>query len=367
MLPFVVLTCVLAVLPSVGVGAQEPSPEPTPEEAPVAPVRVAVREIAPFAMVEDGDWSGYSIDAWEDVAAKGDIDFEYVEVATVQEQLDEVSSGRADAALGAVSVTRQREQVLDFTHPFYDSGIGILVSDQVNVRGLGDLLGSILTRALLWLLVVFIVLVVIMGHVVWLVERRRNSDHFPHDYAHGVVEGMWWAVVTMTTVGYGDTVARTRAGRLVAVVWMLVGLVLVAQFTAAVTSSLTVEKFDGVVRSIGDLYGRDVVTVAGTTSQDYLDTLDLPALAVPDVDAAVQELLEGRADAVVFDEPVLRYQARTTANGQAHMVPKTYQPQSIAMAWRDGDPHIEQVDLALLGMREEGVLETLDQQWFGTE
>ena len=109
------------------------------------------------------------------------------------------------------------------------------------------------------------------------------------------------------------------------------------------------------------------VTVAGTTSQDYLDTLDLPALAVPDVDAAVQELLEGRADAVVFDEPVLRYQARTTANGQAHMVPKTYQPQSIAMAWRDGDPHIEQVDLALLGMREEGVLETLDQQWFGTE
>ena len=50
-------------------------------------------------------------------------------------------------------------------------------------------------------------------------------------------EGLWWAVQTVTTVGYGDVVPTTLAGRLVAAVVMLGGLAFLAVVTAAVTSS----------------------------------------------------------------------------------------------------------------------------------
>jgi voltage-gated potassium channel len=45
-------------------------------------------------------------------------------------------------------------------------------------------------------------------------------------------DGLWWAVVTVTTVGYGDLYPKTAAGRIVATALMLVGAGLFAVFTA---------------------------------------------------------------------------------------------------------------------------------------
>jgi len=58
----------------------------------------------------------------------------------------------------------------------------------------------------------------------------------PHEYA-SIWEGMWWAMQTVTTVGYGDVTPENVAGRLVAGAVMLAGVALVAIITAAVTSS----------------------------------------------------------------------------------------------------------------------------------
>ena len=48
---------------------------------------------------------------------------------------------------------------------------------------------------------------------------------------------MWWAIQTVTTVGYGDVTPRSVAGRLVAAIVMLEGIALVAIVTAAITST----------------------------------------------------------------------------------------------------------------------------------
>lgn len=49
-------------------------------------------------------------------------------------------------------------------------------------------------------------------------------------------DGLWWAVTTVTTVGYGDKFPTTTEGRLLAVLLMLVGISLVGVITASVAS-----------------------------------------------------------------------------------------------------------------------------------
>ena len=64
-------------------------------------------------------------------------------------------------------------------------------------------------------------------------------------------QGLWWAVQTVTTVGYGDEVPTSIAGRLVAAAVMLLGLAFLAVVTAAVTSSFVARATEERTRRTG--------------------------------------------------------------------------------------------------------------------
>jgi voltage-gated potassium channel len=72
------------------------------------------------------------------------------------------------------------------------------------------------------------VITVLAGLVVTVVE---------HDTYPSVGTGLWWAAQTVTTVGYGDNVPTSLAGRLVAVFVMFVGIGFLTVVTAAITST----------------------------------------------------------------------------------------------------------------------------------
>jgi voltage-gated potassium channel len=63
------------------------------------------------------------------------------------------------------------------------------------------------------------------------VERLIDPKTF-----HSVWLGMWWAIETVTTVGYGDVVPDQTAGKIIAGFLMLGGLSLISVVTAAITS-----------------------------------------------------------------------------------------------------------------------------------
>jgi len=72
------------------------------------------------------------------------------------------------------------------------------------------------------------VIVVVSGVLMRLLDHREYRNVFI---------GMWWAVQTVTTVGYGDVTPKDVAGRVVATFVMLEAVALVAIVTAAITST----------------------------------------------------------------------------------------------------------------------------------
>ncbi len=79
-----------------------------------------------------------------------------------------------------------------------------------------------------------------------IVERLVDPKTF-----HSVWLGMWWAVETVTTVGYGDIVPDQTIGKIIACFLMLGGLSLISVVTAAITSSF-VARAEALRQAAGD-------------------------------------------------------------------------------------------------------------------
>jgi voltage-gated potassium channel len=84
-------------------------------------------------------------------------------------------------------------------------------------------------RAVVTVITAALLLVLVAGALARVVE--------PETF-YSIGEAYWWAVVTVTTVGYGDVVPESTAGRLVGVLLMLTGLGLIPTLTSVVVSTL---------------------------------------------------------------------------------------------------------------------------------
>lgn len=78
-------------------------------------------------------------------------------------------------------------------------------------------------------LATIIIIVLISGNVMYLLEPQT----FPNAYV-----GCWWSLVTMTTVGYGDIVPVTVAGKIAAAILTLMGITSFALLTGTVSITL---------------------------------------------------------------------------------------------------------------------------------
>jgi len=331
-------------------------------------LRVVTKRFEPFVIYQDREYTGFSIELWDKIAASLGLEYELYGVNTIAKLLDEVERHAADVAIAGISITVKREQVLDFSHAFFETGLQIMVRE-----GSGSILGEVISkvfsvifsRELLYGVTIFFIVLFIAAHVIWVLERRHNPQ-FPENYPQGIWQGVWWAVVTVTTVGYGDKTPKGTFGRLFGVVWILAGYFVFAYFTASVTTTATVQELHGIIDSPRDLFGKQVATVEKSTAADYLAGQGIPAVKVEDVDSAFPLLESGKVDAIVYDAPVLQHHASKTGKGKVKVVGLLFQEQNYGIALQVQSPYREKINIALLKLIESGAYQEIVDKWFGS-
>jgi len=308
---------------------------------------VGTKQAPPFSMkTEDGEWTGLSIELWKEIAKALGYTFEFREFE-LKPLLEAVVNGKIDVAVAALTISTERERVLDFTHAFFSTGLGIAVAEKKKNPWIA-VLQRLFSPAFLKIVAALVLILIVVGLLIWWFERKKNPGHFGGSAAKGIGSGFWWSAVTMTTVGYGDKVPLTFAGRLVSLIWMFVAMIVLSGFIATITSSLTVTSLESSIKGPEDLPKIRVGTVLNTTSESYLQDERIPFLSYASLLEGLQELKDGRIDAMVYDAPLLQYRIQTAFKDLLTVLPNRLSRQDYGFALPEESPLLEPINVVLL-------------------
>ncbi|WP_181969920.1 transporter substrate-binding domain-containing protein [Paraburkholderia sp. DHOC27] len=327
-----------------------------------APLRVAIAPVAPFVLPQTATPEGFSIDLWNEIARRMHVDFTWTVLPQQSALLAAVARGDADVAIAAITMTPAREQTVDFSLPYFDSGLQIMVRTQSESSFMATF-WSIPWLALAQLVGITVAIVFVLANLVWLTERRRDPG-FQKPYWRALGEGLWVTMLIIATGEHGERDAPGVWKRILVPAMWLIGVVLIAQLTATVTSSQTVARLQSNIRGPDDLPGKTIGTAPGTTAADYLTQRGLPFVDVHSAAEGIQMLTQGDVQAIVYDAPTLQYWAAKRGNGVLAVVGPIFRPEKYGIAVANGSALRKSINETLLAMYEDGTYEQIYSKWF---
>jgi len=343
-----------------GSGVQDPGVTP-PAERPR--LNVVTKDSPPFAFRgPGGTWQGISIDLWRLIAERLGVDFELSEAATPDEMVRGVSDGTWDVAVGALSVTAERIGSVEFTHPFFTTGLGVMTHDDAG-GGWRSWLEALLSPGMLVLIGSLIGGLLLAGVMLWGAERRKNPLFKDSKAGSGVGTGMWLS--TLLFLGHKGVFPATVFGRVLALSVMVLSVVLLSVLTGAIASQLTVEQLNTFVRSASDLDRVRTVAVRGTSGAAFLRGQRIRFEEVESLDAGMEGLRTREFDALVHDQPLLEYLLERGDDDDLRVLPRTLDTQDYAFALRPESSYRKPANAALLELRSSSAWADIRYQYLG--
>lgn len=327
-------------------------------------LRVGAAGSAPFIIKDESDLKGIGIDVWQQMAVSQGWQYDIVPQENISSSLKGIVDGQLDVAIGPISITSERLQKVAFTQPFYQAEIGLLISSDRPT--LWSRLSPFFGIAFISSVGVLSFALFVVGNLLWLAERHHNSEHFPKQYLKGVGNGMWFAIVTLTTVGYGDRAPITIPGRMIAAMWMVVTMVTASSLTAGLATALTLslsnqrsERFN----RPEDLQASRIAVVSDTTGVKWAGYYGARLNRTNNLADAIALLRSGKVDGVVFDSPALKYYLYQNPQEPFRVAEFPLATENYGFVVPFNSPLLQKLNVMLLQMQETGRLNAIEKNW----
>jgi len=300
-----------------------------------------------YMKTADDRWEGLSVELWQAVAQQIGLPFEFREFGTFEQLLDALEKREIDV-IPSLSVRERFESAMDFSQSYLKSGLSIAVPAEGVEYRWARIFQGIFSEHILKAIGFLVLLSLVAGIIVWSFERRKNSEMFGGGTAEGIGHGIWWAMVTMTTVGYGDKAPKTMGGQIVALMWMIFSIIFIASFTANITTSLTLSELRGKIRGFNDLYNARVGSVSRSEAFDFLSKQGIAVIPFEGIQEGLAGVASKKIDAFVLNDQVLKYLVKREFPGRLQVLSGIYDEYFVSIALQDKSPLRKPINKALL-------------------
>jgi len=246
--------------------------------APGSIIKVGIKPLDPFITRTSDQYHGFSIDLWNEIARRNSRQTSYLWHDTLPALLTDVQTSTVDVGIAGITITKDREQVLDFSYPMFSAGLEVMTTRRGSSANWTSELASVVTAGVGRYLLALLAALIIAGHLIWLATRRRTQ----RGYLAGVGHGIYQAAGLGLVGDYGVADPQRPLGRAAAMIWTMLGVSFVSLFTAALASQLTVQTIESKITGVQDLSGAKIATVTGSSAAaGYLTPTPSPSPACP--------------------------------------------------------------------------------------
>ncbi|MBA5761788.1 transporter substrate-binding domain-containing protein [Vibrio sp. 404] len=323
------------------------------EDNTITELNIGSYNCPPFAMLnEDKSYSGLSILLWEKIALEMNVRYTITNHG-LTELLNSIEDGSLNVGVTCLSITPEREEVLDFSHSFYETHLAIAVKQQGYLSSIKNVFLN--TKLLLVIAVVF-VLAACVGIIYYLLEHRINDKLYsmPGKKAQ-MLEGFILGLLFITKGPFNYFEFKTLPGRVLTVFLAIFTTFFIASVTAVLASSFTLGLLSSEVKSFNDLTNMSVGAKRASTSSHYLVSQAIVHRTYPDIEHLLQALDNEDIDAIVADDAVLKYLIKKSKEKgefeQLMVLPYRFEKQNYGLAIENNSPYREQINRALLKIR----------------
>ncbi|XP_032429902.1 glutamate receptor ionotropic, delta-1 isoform X2 [Xiphophorus hellerii] len=364
----------------------------------------------PFVMVAENilgqpkRYKGFSIDVLDALAKILGFKYEIYQVADSKYgsqlpngswngMIGDLINKRADLAVSAITITPERENVVDFSKRYLDYSVGILLrkpEEKINIFSLFAPFDLAVWACIAAAIPVVGVLIFLLNRL----QALRSSSsqnappgHLSNGVGSGTLHSAIWIVYGAFVQQGGDGMVGSVALRIVMGSWWLFTLIVCSSYTANLAAYLTVSRMDHAIRSFQDLARQIDVeygTVRDSAVYDYFRNKGTNPLEQDStyaelwrtiskndgMDYSVSSPSEGIRKAkkspyaFLWDMAVLEYAALTDDDCTITVSGNSMSSKGYGIAMQHGSPYRDLFSQKILELQEKGDLDIMKQKWW---
>lgn len=305
---------------------------------------------------------GIVIDIWKEIAFGINESYEFVEYPSVEKGIKAIDNGQLDVLVGPITINSSRANLANFSQPYYNTELAILAP--IMETSFWDKVKPFLSSTFIYAVLVLLIILTLVGFLFWAVEGRKYPDDYGKGIVKGTASGVWLAVVTMTTVGYGDYAPRTPIGRFVIGSWMVVSLILATSFVAGIATTFAkTSPEDKTITSLNHLQNKRVAVPNYKKIINKVKDSEGTPVPVENVSQGYQMLMDKKVDALIYDEIPLQYIFADNKRDAFVLSKKRIEPQYYGFLFPIGSNLKRQVDLQIIRLQESQEITHIVEDW----